>query len=70
MSLQISANNSCVVQCRFDFSHNGVIEAQRLEKIEAMCRESAQQEQKVYAKEVSLAEAQHINGSVLFCLVR
>lgn len=59
-----------MLQCRFDFSHNGVIEAQRLQKIEAMCRESAQQEQKVYAKEVSLAEAQHINGSVLFCLVR
>lgn len=51
--------------CRFDFSHNGVIEAQRLEKIEAMCRQSAQQQQQVYAKEVSLAEAQHISGEPL-----
>ncbi|KAL3153432.1 hypothetical protein ABBQ38_011767 [Trebouxia sp. C0009 RCD-2024] len=47
---------------RFDFSHNGVIEGQRLGEVEAMCRQAVQQEQRVYSKEVALEDAQKING--------
>lgn len=47
---------------RFDFSHNGVIEAQRLSQIESMCRQSVQQGQQIYSKEVSLEQAQQVNG--------
>lgn len=56
--------------CRFDFSHNGVIEAQKLGEVEGTCRQAVQQEQQVYAKEVSLEEAQKIHGglSCLWCL--
>jgi hypothetical protein len=49
--------------CRFDFSHNGVIDAQKLGDVEGMCRQAVQQEQQVYSKEVSLEEAQKINGT-------
>ena len=48
--------------CRFDFSHNGVIEGQRLGQVEGMCRQAAQRQQQVYSKEVPLADAQNING--------
>ncbi|KAL0043139.1 hypothetical protein WJX79_010270 [Trebouxia sp. C0005] len=47
---------------RFDFSHNGVIDAQKLGDVEGICRQSVQQEQQIYSKEVSLEEAQKING--------
>lgn len=51
--------------CRFDFSHNGVIEGQRLGEVEAMCRQAVQQEQRVYSKEVALEDAQKINGNTI-----
>ena len=54
--------------CRFDFSHNGVIEGQRLGEIEALCRQSVQQEQQVYSKEVALEDAQKINGNIVQCI--
>lgn len=54
---------------RFDFSHNGVIEGKRLGEIEGMCRQAVQQEQQVYAKEVSLEEAQKINGMHTCCVI-
>ncbi|DBB11178.1 hypothetical protein WJX82_002672 [Trebouxia sp. C0006] len=47
---------------RFDFSHNGVIDAQKLGDVEGMCRQAVQQEQHIYSKEVSLEEAQKITG--------
>lgn len=56
------ANKLHVLFSRFDFSHNGVIDAQKLGDVEGMCRQAVQQEQQVYSKEVSLEEAQKING--------
>ncbi|KAA6428526.1 MAG: Alanyl-tRNA synthetase [Trebouxia sp. A1-2] len=50
---------------RFDFSHNGVIDAQKLGDVEGICRQSVQQEQQIYSKEVSLEEAQKINEGLL-----
>ena len=47
---------------RFDFTHNGVIDGPSLGKIEAISRQQLQAKMKVYAKEVPLKEAQHING--------
>jgi alanyl-tRNA synthetase len=55
-------NKPHVLFSRFDFSHNGVIDAQKLGDVEGMCRQAVQQEQHVYSKEVSLKEAQKING--------
>ncbi len=58
----IDAQKLYVLFCRFDFSHNGVIDAQKLGDVEGMCRQAGQQEQQIYSKEVSLEEAQKING--------
>ena len=55
-------NKPHVLFSRFDFSHNGVIDAQKLGDVEGMCRQAVQQEQHIYSKEVSLEEAQKITG--------
>eukprot|EP00891_Asterochloris_glomerata_P009564 jgi/Astpho2/9564/fgenesh1_pm.00146_%23_11_t len=47
---------------RFDFNHEGVVDAGKLQQIEAMCRKTVQQHQEVYTKPVSLALAEQING--------
>lgn len=40
----------------------GVVDAGKLQQIEAMCRKTVQQHQEVYTKPVSLALAEQING--------
>ena len=59
------ANKLHLLFSRFDFSHNGVIDAQKLGDVEGMCRQAVRQEQHIYSKEVSLEEAQKINGMPL-----
>ena len=46
----------------------GVVDAGKLQLIEAQCRKAVQQQQEVYTKPVRLALAEQINGEAEFVL--
>lgn len=47
---------------RFDFNNNGPVSVDLLEKIEGICAQQLDSGLEVYTAEVSLSEAQKING--------
>lgn len=47
---------------RFDFNNNGPVSVDLLEKIEEICARQLDNGLEVYTAEVSLSEAQKING--------
>ena len=47
---------------RFDFCNNGIIEADKLGAVEAICREQLAAKLTVSSKEVALSSAKEISG--------